>query len=761
MKKFLIFTLLFLNSFSAVEACGYSPYGEDVRYCLFHPKYFNFNEYYSFYYNTFLWGYDPLQDDYQFKIEYEANILDWFDYTKRKVPVEAIMEFNNQFKLTDIAENSPNKFLQFLYKNHKKDIIVYLTYAKKCEDYNAYFGGNTWERSENYKEASVTKFTKELINAYKAEKNLFLKRKYAFQCIRLAFYHGNNDLIKMVFDEEFLNSKKDYLYYWSLYFKCFTNDSNGNYNDIAEIFANCPEKIFASQFYFRDKFDIKKALQFAKSPAQIANLYAYASARKLDKNLGYLKIMYKNKPKFKTLDFMLLREINKIEDWVYTPYYTNYSPSIEEKGYYSESDSSKITTQTLRDRSEKDRLYAQELLSFVSSVNFSKVDNPVLWKASEIQLLFITRKYDLALAKIKAFEESHATEKVSVEIEKIKALCITSKQEYGKAIIANSIKAIIEKNTDDKRFIFALGRELEFKGNLLDGIALLSIADHTLYNEDEYNENNVEWRGNRLQTTSNLDVFYNYFDYLDFVYTANDLHTVITKLDARSRDAFSNHLYSSLCKDQNFLKDLLGTKYIREEKINLALNTFKKMNHQYWQDNYNAWERGKYDEYVEFNSNPFYTIKYTPNFINAEEKYFVNKLTITQHLIKYLQLAEDKNCKEREYYYFLVANCYLNMTDIGNSWMMRRFSSYSTYPDEYINESYIDNLEYRSRVKTVQYYELAYQNSKSDKFKALCLHMINFAHTYKNKTNRLKTEYPQYNEELSNCYSLASFFNSR
>jgi hypothetical protein len=39
--------------------------------------------------------------------------------------------------------------------------------------------------------------------------------------------------------------------------------------------------------------------------------------------------------------------------------------------------------------------------------------------------------------------------------------------------------------------------------------------------------------------------------------------------------------------------------------------------------------------------------------------------------------------------------------------------------------------------------------------------MINFSQNYDVKTNRLKKEYPEYNDELSNCLVLEEFFNSR
>ena len=56
MKKLVAFTILLLSN--SIFGCGYSPYGEDVRYCLFKPNYFNFGEFYSFNYHSNLWGFD-------------------------------------------------------------------------------------------------------------------------------------------------------------------------------------------------------------------------------------------------------------------------------------------------------------------------------------------------------------------------------------------------------------------------------------------------------------------------------------------------------------------------------------------------------------------------------------------------------------------------------------------------------------------------------------------------------------------------------
>lgn len=156
MKKFLVFTVLLVSSFKSL-ACGYSPYGEDIRYCLFKPEYFSYSHYTTFYYNANLWGYDYDQNPNNYKTNVEANILDWYNFTNKKVSIEAIEDFNNNLTLTDIQPKSTNDFIQYLYQNKKTTAIDYLKMAKNCEAINNFFEEDTWERNEvaNTKERAV------------------------------------------------------------------------------------------------------------------------------------------------------------------------------------------------------------------------------------------------------------------------------------------------------------------------------------------------------------------------------------------------------------------------------------------------------------------------------------------------------------------------------------------------------------------------------------------------------------------------------
>lgn len=752
MKKLLIFTAIFLSNYYNIFSCGYYPYGEDVRYSLFLPDYFKYDDFSSFNYNADLFGFD-----YKYDNQYESNVDDWYNFTEKKVSIDEIDECINALQFTDIHINSSNLFVQYLYKNKLNNVIQYLITAKECETYNTFDNNDNWERNEIRKDNSNYYF-KILIKKINSEKSSYLKRKYAFLAIRIAYYNANYNQIKEIFKKHFANGEKDYLYYWALYFNSFHNKNTSN--DIANIMAYSKEKKYACYYYFHNQFKLEEALLNANSNEEIANAYAFASVQRIEPNLNYLQKIYENNSNSRILDFLLLREINKIEDWVYTPYYTNFLPSLE-NSYYWESESSNdiLSTKILQTRSQKSRLYAKEVLDFINKADLSKIQDVMLWKAAQINLLFIARNYDECLKKITSFERKYKKEKSFNQIEKIKALCIISRQKEGKAIINEDVKTILLKHLNDLHFLFSAGRELEYRKNLPDGIALISYADNMNYfNDESYYNHNVNWQGNRLRNSGNLKYFYDYFDYVDFVYSADDLQKVVDKLNTKADDKFHNEIFKNLKCDKNYLTDLLGTKYLRENRLSEAVKIFESIGQKYWDENYNSWERDKYDDYYTFDLNPFYDIKYTESFIPHSEKFFVNKLTVSQHLKKYIELADNPMTHNRDYYYFIVANCYLNMTQYGHSWMMRRFSSTSDY-NEGNNESFIDEIEYRNGIKAQKYYHLAFENAKTNKFKALCLRMEDYAKdNIASNYNQLKLYYPEYYDDLSSCLYLEMYF---
>ncbi len=197
--------------------------------------------------------------------------------------------------------------------------------------------------------------------------------------------------------------------------------------------------------------------------------------------------------------------------------------------------------------------------------------------------------------------------------------------------------------------------------------------------------------------------------------------------------------------------DLLGTKYIRQNNLEKALKAFKKTDEKYWNDYYSLWDIKSYGG-NSFDKNPFFGFKHTPDFIEDKESFYLTKTTFTQKLIEYLKKANNPKEKERDYYYFLVANGYKNMTVNGNSWMMRRFrvslNDVEPFPE--------DEQEFQKELLAKKYYHLAYKYAKTKKFKALCLWL---AEDYKKLKQTQKEEY--FDLSNKNCYAFEEYFNAR
>ncbi|NOS91931.1 MAG: hypothetical protein HOP30_08415, partial [Cyclobacteriaceae bacterium] len=476
------------------------------------------------------------------------------------------------------------------------------------------------------------------------------------------------------------------------------------------------------------------------------------------------------------LSFLLLREINKVEDFVLTPSYTLFQPSLSYDSWSAEGkDSSAL--QTLH-RAEHDRIYAKEVLRFINTINLNKVGSIFFWQSCKAYLQFITKDYNACLVQVNQLQKWAPDTTLATQLQIIKALALTGRQPKGNAIIPTEVQSIILANPKNGQFIFAIAKELENLGNATDAALLYSRLTEMTYQEDTaYGRNTVYWRIAQNKGNTYSDYYTDYFDYIDAVYTPEQIQQFIEDI-RNNRDAsnsFSVFKYEGVKDQLSRFYDLLGTKYIRQNKLETALAAFEKAGKLYWNRAYTSWD----DQTNVFDQNPFYTLKYTPKFIEAQDSIRLNKYTITKQLIHYIHQAEDENEKDRDYYYFLVANAYYNMSHQGNATMMRRISPWSRYRLSAIE----DEPEFRQSNLAKKYYLLARQYAQTEKFRALCLRMAAHCETqkmdYKNigdwydfdrqadlsantYYSDLQANYPDYFDDLtSNCDRFQAYFESR
>ena len=146
----------------------------------------------------------------------DANITEWYDYCKGTVKRADIDSFMNTFDHDDLralaqlvvdvpAKVRNNSFSRFLLQPQNKDLLDYMVYAKQCEPLNADPGGHWDEGERNYVDnVKDTSTVQQMISrgATKAHKskNSFLKWRYAYQVLRLAFHNNDNRQVLDMYD---------------------------------------------------------------------------------------------------------------------------------------------------------------------------------------------------------------------------------------------------------------------------------------------------------------------------------------------------------------------------------------------------------------------------------------------------------------------------------------------------------------------------------------------------------------------------------
>ncbi len=788
MKRFILFILILINSvgFKAF-ACGpYYPYGEDVRFNLLNPKCFNLHDYSLFNYTAALYNYsyddsgNEIDND-GYKSGQEANTLLWQKRCQNKPSLNDIQEAVYLKGPITANEKDTNSFIQYLSVNKDFEAIQYLNFAKQCEPYNGFLD-DPWERREVAKLPQREKLIQQAESAIKRLKDEDLRCRYAFLAIRLAYYNNDNEVIQNLYKTIFEKARnKNIIYYWSTYFYCLTleNDEYKNYL-LAQVFAHAPDKRFMTCQYTDRKIPIEKVLANTSNTFEKSSIYLLYAVRNPGKGLSVLQKMYKNTPNFDGLDFLLLREVSKLEDWICTPYYTELGPAFYNGVFYGWWGEKEDNASIMLKRIHEDRKYASEVIDFINKVDFKKVQDPALWQTAKLYLLFMVEDYASVLNEIHSSWLKTLNSDGFAFIEKLEALTLTANQKPNEAVISNAVKTKLMQYDDDAKFIFAIGRELEFRNNTTDAALLYCKKNKKEEEYPDWDFSGVYWRTKLRHCTLYADFYSSYFFYMDAQYTPEQVEKLIADIKSNDskKDAFSVWKYERIKSRIDRLYDLLGTKYMRQNNLNKAFQAFQSVNDTLWNSNVYS-----YKMYLD--ANPFYTTFYNEHSKTPADTITYNKRELVEKLIDYLQKAEDPKNPDRDYYYYLLGNAYFNMTQYGNSWMMKRYYWTSNATPTQLE----DDNDYFGCLHAQKYYLKAKETSKNKKFAALCLRMAGRCESYHLSNNYYSThdywnsdydkvsdslfdgnkyyqqishEYPDYyNDLISNCESFYTYLQAR
>jgi hypothetical protein len=775
----IIIILLFQGNFipDSKSCARFSPDYHDFQLRLFRPELFSCTPFCGFEYSYH--GFHEYQGnkynaaDNTEQYSRNQNIHLWANYIGNQVDESKIYFAVYDLNPDAIHPDSQDEFICALYELGKLEAIDYLKFAKKITDLNSEDSriSDPWEKGNNTSNIYRHQFIQLAQQSMSICKDAEIIRRYAFQCIRLAHYNGDSESVASCFNEYFdVHYCKDIIDYWSLYYIALAQENLSKRNFLlSQVFSNAPDKMFISSYHYVNGVTTEEVLAQATTQNEKANIFVLSTFKNPGKSLEELKKIHKLNPQSNALPFLVLREINKLEDWILTPYYTKAAIYRMDEGKYDSSVDKGLRI---------DRQYAATMLEWVNKINLS---DPQILQSAKIDLNFLLRNFDRSLALIQSMKYGLDNENPLLPaLQKTEMMATIFKQTPQTSCVPEKYQSMIQKMyaEDDNKILFMLAREFEYKGcTTLAAKFFSKVNNDDNEGKDYYDIEHAFWKSKKKTKSNQYFWFDKAFQYFDSQYNIDQMTDLISDLERKTRkSAFENWLDEDLVQQLFKLHDLLGTMHIRKNQLSEALHEFREVPESVWNsDDY------PYNHYL--NCNSFYTNFYQEHEVTAEDSVRYNKVELAAHLIDLLKKSKNSSDPNRDKYLFSVANCYFNMTKYGNSWMMRRY--YWSTDDRRSN--FNDSREYLHCDLAKKYYLEAKAATRSKKFGALCLRMAGRCEKYalmddydavesnsrysldfnfddyifhQNKLyQQLKKEYPDdYQELISNCYSFGKYY---
>ncbi|MCD0469255.1 hypothetical protein [Flavobacterium sp. JAS] len=745
-------SLLLVLSFQVSFACGWSVSPETSRLALFKAQREGFFKLTPFYYSA----------DYYYStntvsgVDQELNCLEW----KKKLgssidpkDIHTILyetdseQFENAFESKSLIKVfEKNTFIEALLLSKNKAFLNYIVFAKKLEyNSNVDVKWESWGQvgygSKDHKLADLEDFEKKI----KTAKDPFLKQRYAFLILRYSFYAQDKNEVIRLYDTYFAESKNTILEPWALYYKalCIENFPLQNYL-LSKVFASCEEKSFAVLQHYNWKLT-EETLALAQNDEERSVILAIESFRNPAPDLKTIEEVYKLSPNSINLSFLIGREINKLEDWIFTPLYTNNgSPSVTFQGTNWYEDYAKAKEENLN----KDILHLRALEYFLISIREQTSGEQKDYITAAIaQLCFMDD--DIELGK-KYTDMISDKANASIQMQKnIQLALVSLKQDDLKSEKVqnqlfkyfDSVENLVETDNGLFKNLYSLYRiasaDFAKKGDRVTAGLLMMKSD--LKSDGEY------------LGYYNNPYFYSYIGYFDRTATVEDVDRLMELQQKKDKTPFERYICSgTIAPNINYYKDLKGTIAFRNNNLELAYETFSSMPKDFWEKNYS------YKDYL--NENPF-----SPKILQKEkERKFDYRFNKTDFIAKLIQLKKLNTAASN----LQLAHAYFNVSYLGNSWMMVAYDW--TSGESYVDYVYGDNTEiektyqkgnYYSLTMAKMYYEKALKMSKNNNEKALASLMIFECNYYGHYANIVSAEEEEKNpfkagKELTNFYSL-------
>jgi hypothetical protein len=660
-----VFLAALLLPLPLANACGISYLGEDYRVALLNP-YVIGSEYASFFYSAdYLNGYQNNRSG----SDRNRNCEEWAVHLGNGVTASDVAAFLYPTSLDDvlnaIAEGADNQrfgenlFLKTILKPEKKALLDYLVFAKKYEHFSNQPAldpwANRWEMNRDGGVNEKQKLKQAALELLPSLQDTWLRRRYAYQLLLMHRYAGERGAFDKIYREYFENDRSTVLSDWALHHRAaMVADPALSSYLYAMSFDRCPEKDIASYQNF-DKKLLARALAFAKNDHERAAVLALFEIKNPGRSLANIAKIYALDPANRFLPLLLVREVNKLEDWLLTDEITGMGAAK----YPGDNDDSRWEwseeqwAEFRQKNKEKDRAYLAELRNFTQKMLAGKAGSasPDLLNLLAGHL-FLIEKNGVEAAKFLAAIRKNCDPKIREQQAAEELLLVLNRDDINQPETQQKMAGLLrtlEKHQDiypkGKRDFQAMNRlvsdEFLKKGNLT---AAYFMSLHALDLPDYEN-----WD---FGTT-----YYRLIQFLDWRAREQDIDAVLALLDKTGKSEFEKYLTGGYVPSRNALLDLRGTISFRKNNLPEAVSAFSKVEPDFW--------KTKYEFRNCLVSDPF--VIWQDSLRRGE--FPATKTAFVQRLIDLETEAKSNPAKAAENY-LLLGTAWLNCTYHGKSWMM-------------------------------------------------------------------------------------------
>ncbi|MGB8190968.1 MAG: hypothetical protein WCF67_03570 [Chitinophagaceae bacterium] len=718
----------------AARACGFWVFPGEYRFWLLQPDLTNQYDLTPFYFaSNYLYKGDmwAARETY-----FDQNIEEWFIETKGKVrrdQIDSLLYYTDPQYFADNPKQlaKENSFMRFLMQPSQKELYRYMALSKKVEQIAA--NPDPWGDNPGPNKY-VRPVIEEALRLRNETRSDFLKLRTAFQLTRL-YRYDQPEMVKPVYEKWIEPVKtKSWIKSAALYQRAHTAKRLEFDYFLSKVFDRGDyNRTPCLVFFNSNKLD--SILHFAKNQHERNVLYAMRAFNYTGRSLDFIKNIYQTEPEYKELPFLLLREINKVEDWLLTNKVTDFGhPAVYGEGYWDGySYMEHASTNYANDVAYAKALY-RLLLKMISNEKTKQKALLHLYSAHICLLLndaSCSQNHLEAAAALQPAERNVKTQlRINTYLLKLEKGFDADTEHEFMSLINTSAAAIgvYDPEIMKNQLILYTARKLIKKGYKAKGLMLLSRTNRALgelpisdykrvYQEIEEHAAPADYDEMiRILAKKNKTGFERFVSKIPFESPYQD-----TENDAQYKWG------------RNKLLDCKASWYLRQRMPKEALAVLKQIPDSFW-------KAYPYSDHI--TGNAFFLNVYKSYAATPEDKRTMNKKEIVKEMLQLEELAKTNSAKAAECY-FQLANAWYNMSYYGKHWLMVKqwWSSKELpdYPKEKGTSSPFFEDYYQCRTAKA-YYTKALTASKDKKLKALSYYMIQQCESKKRFYNDVLTK---------------------